>query len=130
MTINYTTLLSLGQPVTGTESGDWGNDVNYAITDYLDAAVAGTQTITNDANVTLSLTQGTAAGNNLSQVGAGTTGSAQYAVILCTGARTVARNIVVPTSSRNYIVINATTGGCGRWLSCFRVCSLFLADRV
>ena len=58
MTINYTTLLSLGQPVTGSESGDWGNDVNYAITDYLDAAVAGTHTITNDATVTLSLTLG------------------------------------------------------------------------
>ena len=113
MTINYTTLLSLGQPVTGSESGDWGNDVNYAITDYLDAAVAGTQTITNDANVTLSLTQGTYLGNNLAQVGAGTTGSAQYAVILCSGARTAARNVVVPSSSRNYIVINSTTGGFG-----------------
>jgi len=113
MTINYTTLLALGQPVTGSESGDWGNDVNYAITDYLDAAVAGTQTITNDANVTLSLTQGTYLGNNLAQVGAGTTGSAQYAVILCSGARTAARNVVVPTSSRNYIVINSTTGGFG-----------------
>ena len=113
MTINYTTLLALGQPVTGSESGDWGNDVNYAITDYLDAAVAGTQTITNDANVTLSLTQGTYLGNNLAQVGAGTTGSAQYAVILCSGARTAARNVVVPSSSRNYIVINSTTGGFG-----------------
>ena len=113
MTINYTTLLSLGQPVTGTEAGDWGNDVNNAITSYLDAAIAGTQSITSDANVTLSLTQGTASATNIAQVGAGTTGSAQYAVILCTGARTAARNIVVPSSSRNYIVINATTGGFG-----------------
>lgn len=111
MTINYTTLLELGQPVTGTEAGDWGNDVNNAITAYLDTAIAGQQTITADSNVTLSLTRGTASATNLAQVGAGTTGSAQYAVILCTGARTAARNIVVPSSSRNYIVINATTGG-------------------
>ena len=45
MTINYTTLLGLAEPVTGTESGTWGDDVNKGITDYLDIAVAGTQTI-------------------------------------------------------------------------------------
>ena len=113
MTINYTSLLALGQPVTGTEAGDWGNDVNNAITSYLDTAIAGTQSITSDANVTLSLTQGTASATNIAQVGAGTTGSAQYAVILCSGSRTAARNIVVPTSSRTYVVINSTTGGFG-----------------
>ena len=113
MTINYTTLLALGQPVTGTESGTWGDDVNNAITAYLDTAIAGTQTITSDANVTLSLTQGTNSATNLAQVGSGTTGSAQYAIILCSGARTAARNIVVPSSSRQYIVINSTTGGFG-----------------
>lgn len=111
MTINYTTLLALGQPVTGTESGTWGDDVNNSITAYLDAAVAGTQTITSDANVTLSLTQGTSSATNIAQVGSGTTGSAQYAIILCSGARTAARNIEVPSSSREYIVINSTTGG-------------------
>ena len=113
MTINYTSLLALGQPVTGTEAGDWGNDVNNAITSYLDTAIAGTQSITSDANVTLSLTQGTSSATNIAQVGAGTTGSAQYAIILCSGARTAARNIVVPSSSREYIVINSTTGGFG-----------------
>jgi hypothetical protein len=113
MTINYTTLLALGQPVTGTEAGNWGDDVNNAITAYLDAAVAGTQSITSDANISLSLTQGTNTATNLAQVGAGTTGSAQYAVILCSSARTAARNIVVPSSSRQYVVINATTGGFG-----------------
>lgn len=113
MTINYTSLLALGQPVTGTESGTWGDDVNNAITSYLDTAIAGTQSITSDANVTLSLTQGTSSATNIAQVGAGTTGSAQYAIILCSGARTAARNIVVPSSSREYIVINSTTGGFG-----------------
>ena len=105
MTINYTTLLALGQPVTGTESGTWGDDVNNAITAYLDVAIAGTQTISTDADVTLTLTQGTNLATNLSST------SAQYATLLCSGARTAARNVTVPASSRQYVVINATTGG-------------------
>jgi hypothetical protein len=59
MTVNYTTSLALGQPVTGTESGTWGDDVNNAVTSYLDIAIAGTLTISTDADVTLSQTQGT-----------------------------------------------------------------------
>ena len=105
MTINYTTLLALGQPVTGTESGTWGDDVNNAITAYLDAAIAGTQTISTDADVTLTLTQGTNLATNLGST------SAQYATLLCSGARTAARNVTVPASSRQYVIINSTTGG-------------------
>ena len=41
MTVNYTTNLALGQPVTGTESGTWGDDVNNSVTSYLDIAIAG-----------------------------------------------------------------------------------------
>ncbi len=32
MTINYTTLLGLAKPVTGTETGQWGDVVNDYIT--------------------------------------------------------------------------------------------------
>ena len=86
MTINYTTLLGLAEPVTGTESSTWGDDVNKGITDYLDIAIAGTQTISGSQTaVTLSLTNGSSAGSNISQAGTGTTGSAQYAIINCTG---------------------------------------------
>ena len=75
MTVNYTTLLALGQLVTGTESGTWGDDVNNAVTSYLDIAIAGTQTISTDGDVTLTLTQGTSSATNI-----GTT-SVQYMVL-------------------------------------------------
>ena len=107
MTINYTTLLGLALPVTGTESGTWGDDVSNGITQYIDASVAGTQSITTDADVTLSLTNGSSAGTNLGST------SAQYMQLLCTGARTANRNINVPNSSKMYVVNNSTTGGYG-----------------
>jgi len=112
MTIYYTTNLGLGQPVTGTESGTWGDDVNNSITAYLDIAIGGTNNITTDADVTLTLTQGTNLATNIS----GT--SAQYYVLNCTGSRSLLRNIFVPTAggtvlSKTYVVINNTTGGFG-----------------
>lgn len=105
MTVNYTSLLALGQPVTGTESGTWGDDVNNAVTSYLDIAIAGTQTLSTDGDVTLTLTQGTSSATNI-----GTT-SAQYMILNCTGSRTALRYINVPNSSKAYIVMNNTSGG-------------------
>jgi len=111
MTTAYTSLLGLALPVQGELSGTWGDMVDNAITSVVDVAVAGTQSITGDTNVTLTVTNGNSSATNLAQVGSGTTGSAQYAIINCTGARTAARTITVPASSREYTVINATTGG-------------------
>jgi len=112
MTVNYTTNLSLGLPVTGTESGTWGDDVNYAITSYLDIAIAGGLTVPiTSADVTLSLTQGTSAGTGIISTGA-TGSTAQYAILNITGAKTAARSLIVPSSSRHYIINNsAATGG-------------------
>jgi hypothetical protein len=63
MTINYTTNLALAQPVTGTESGTWGDDVNNGLTSYLDIAISGSLALTSasfTANaLTLANTQGT-----------------------------------------------------------------------
>lgn len=111
MTTAYTSLLGLALPVQGELAGTWGDMVDNAITSVVDVAVAGTQSITGDNNVTLTVTNGNSSATNLAQVGSGTTGSAQYAVINCTGARTAARTVTVPASSREYTVINATTGG-------------------
>lgn len=111
MTTAYTSLLGLALPVQGELAGTWGDMVDNAITSVVDVAVAGTQSITGDNNVTLTITNGNSSATNLSQVGSGTTGSAQYAIINCTGARTAARTITLPASSREYTVINATTGG-------------------
>lgn len=103
MTINYTANLSLGQPVTGTESGTWGDDVNNAITAYLDIAVAGTLSLTGASftagALTLANTQGTSTGTNIG----GTT--AQYAVLKASSLSTNS-TITAPSTSKVYLVIN------------------------
>lgn len=105
MTINYTALLGLAEPVTGTESGTWGDDVNKGITDYLDIAIAGTNTLSTDSDVTLTQTQGASAGSNISS------STAQYMQLYFNGARTGIKNVTVPATSKIYIVNNSTTGG-------------------
>ena len=106
MTVNYTTNLSLGQPVTGTESGTWGDDVNNAVTSYLDIAIAGGLAITiTTADVTLTNTQGTSSATNIGST------TAQYAILNISGAKTAARNLILPSSSKSYIINNAGTGG-------------------
>ena len=100
-----TSLIGLTLPVQGTLSGQWGDTVNNAISQIVDVAVAGTQTITTDADIDLTVTEGTYASTGL------TGNSSQYAVLLCTGARTAARNINTPKQSKTYVVINDTTGG-------------------
>jgi hypothetical protein len=95
-----TPLLGLELPVTGTLSGTWGDTVNTAITSLLDTAVAGTTTLSTDADVTLTATASVA-------------NQARSAILLCTGARTVLRTITAPASSKTYVVNNATTGGFG-----------------
>ena len=97
---NFTPLLGLALPTTGDLQGTWGATVNTAITDLLDDAVAGTVTLSADADVTLTTTNG--ADNQ-----------ARNAVILCTGARTGIKIITAPAQSKAYIIINATSGGFG-----------------
>ena len=100
-----TALIGLTLPATGTLSGQWGDTVNNAISQIVDVAVAGTQSFTTDADVTLTVTTGTYASTGL------TSTSSQYAVLLCTGARTALRFINTPKQSKTYVVINDTTGG-------------------
>jgi hypothetical protein len=98
-----TSLIGLTLPTTGTLSGTWGDTVNNAISQIVDVAVAGTQTISTDADITLTLTTGTAASTGL------TGNSSQYAVILWTAAGTVTRIITVPAQSKTYVVINKSS---------------------
>jgi hypothetical protein len=96
MTINYTTLLGLAQPVTGTEANTWGTAVNDQITGLLDTAVAGTTTLSSDADVTLTTTTGAA-------------NQARQAIILWTAGGTTLRTIIAPAQSKAYVVINKTS---------------------
>jgi len=100
-----TALIGLTLPTTGALSGQWGATVNNAISEIVDVAVAGTQSITVNTDIDLAVTTGTYASTGL------TANSSQYAVLLCTGARTAVRNINVPKQSKTYVVINNTTGG-------------------
>lgn len=97
---NFTSLLGLALPTTGDLAGTWGTTVNDSITTLLDSAVAGTTTLSSDADVTLSTTNGAS-------------NQARQAILLCTGARTVQRTITAPAQSKAYIIINDTTGGFG-----------------
>ena len=95
---NFSPLLGLALPTTGDLSGTWGTTVNDSITQLLDSAVAGTTTLSADADVTLTTTNGAA-------------NQARNAIILWTasnGANT--RNITAPAQSKAYLVINAGTG--------------------
>jgi hypothetical protein len=96
MTINYTTLLGLAKPVTGTEANTWGTVVNDEITSLLDTAVAGTTTLSSDADVTLTTTTGAA-------------NQARQAIILWTAGGTALRTITAPAQSKTYVVINKTS---------------------
>jgi len=96
----FSPLLGLALPTTGDLQGTWGTTVNDAITSLIDSSVAGTTTLSTDADVTLTTTNGAA-------------NQARSAVLLCTGARTTVKTITAPAQSKAYIVINATTGGFG-----------------
>lgn len=93
-----TPLLGLSLPADGTTN--WGTLVNTSITALIDSSIAGTTTLSSDADVTL--TDTTEASNQSRQ-----------AVLLCTGARAALRTITAPARSKAYIVINNTSGGFG-----------------
>ena len=105
MTTGTTPLLELALPVEGELDGQWGNVVNYAITDYVDIAIAGTLTFDGDGPITLVNTTGDDQGNNFD------TTTAQYAIIRVTGTLTTTKVITAPSYSKIYVVDNAATGG-------------------
>jgi hypothetical protein len=96
MATAYTSLLGLALPVTGELSGTWGDTVNTSITALLDSAVAGTTTLSSDADVTLTTTTGSS-------------NQAREAIILWTAGGTATRTITAPAQSKTYIVINKTS---------------------
>jgi hypothetical protein len=98
MPTGNTPLLGLALPVQGELAGEWGNAVNNEITSLLDTAVAGTTTLSTDADVTLTTTALAA-------------NQARQAIIRWTASNgATTRNITAPAQSKPYIVINAGTG--------------------
>jgi hypothetical protein len=115
MATGYSTNLELALPVQGELSGTWGNTVNNGITEYLDAAIAGSQIISGSQTaVTLSNTNGDASNTNIAQAGSGATGTAQYQILRCTGNPAGLLTITISDSltagySKTFIIINATS---------------------
>ena len=97
MATGSTTLLGLALPVTGELSGSWGDVVNASITNLVDSAVAGTTTLSTDADVTLTTTALSA-------------NQARQAILLWTATGSTTRTITAPAASKTYVVINATGG--------------------
>lgn len=98
MPTGNTSLLGLALPVQGELTGTWGDVVNDSITSLVDSAVAGTTTLSADADVTLTDTSLSA-------------NQARQAVILWTASNgATTRNITAPARSKAYVVINAGTG--------------------
>jgi hypothetical protein len=97
MASSYTSLLGLVLPVQGELQGQWGNTVNNELTSLLDTAIAGTTTISTDADVTLTDTDGSA-------------NQARQAIILWTANGSTTRNITAPAQSKSYVVINKSAG--------------------
>ena len=105
MTTAFSSLIGLALPVEGELDGTWGDVVNNATTSYLDIAIAGTQTLSTNADATLVQTFGTDLATNIGST------TAQYAVIRWTASNGgTTRNINVPNNSKTYVVINDGTG--------------------
>jgi hypothetical protein len=95
--VDYTTNLGLALPTTGDLAGLWGYTVNDSITSLLDSAIAGTTTLSTDADTTLTDTDGVA-------------NQARGAVINWTATGTTTRYINAPKRSKVYVVFNNTGG--------------------
>jgi len=115
MTTAYSTNLELALPVQGELSGTWGDTVNNGITQYLDAAIAGSQIISGSQTaVTLTNTNGDATATNIAQAGSGATGTAQYQIIRCTGNPAGLLTVTISDTgvagySKTFVIINATS---------------------
>jgi hypothetical protein len=96
MAINYTSLLGLAQPVTGTEAGAWGTVVNTQITALVEEAIASTVSLdVTSGDITLTTTVGAA-------------NQARRALLLVTGTPGTTRNVIAPSQSKTYVVINSS----------------------
>jgi hypothetical protein len=102
MTINYTTLLKLAQPVNGTEDGTWGTTINDALTSPVDVAIAGSVTLdVTSGNITLTNGDGSASNQ------------ARYAILNVTGTPGTSRNVIAPggSASRSWYLVNNASDG-------------------
>ena len=98
MAINSTTNLGLALPDQGEWDGSWGTNTNNEITTLIDSAVAGTTTLSVDADVTLTDTNFAA-------------NQSRQAILRWTASNgATTRNVTAPARSKAYVVVNDGTG--------------------
>lgn len=99
MASSYSDLLRLEKQADGEGSTTWGQKVN-TVFEMIEDGIAGRAAVTHDNTANYSLTTANSA-----------TDESRNAILNIAGALTAARNTVCPTSSKVYVVKNATTGG-------------------
>jgi len=104
MTSSYSSNLKIEVMATGENSGTWGTITNTNLGTAMEQAVIGygNPDYTSDANLTISITN-----SNVAQ-------AARALVLNVTstfGSLTATRELIVPTTQKQYIVQNNTTGG-------------------
>lgn len=92
--------LRLELMATGDQSGTWGDTTNTNLGTLLEQAITGVLSVAQGDVANLTLTNTDYVSNQ-----------ARNAVVNLTGAMTAARNMVVPTANKVYLVKNSTTGG-------------------
>jgi len=100
MPSTYSTNLRFELMATGEKSGTWGTISNTNIGTLIEQAISGVASVTHDDSASYSLTTGN-----------GTTDEARNAVVNVTGTLTAARNLVVPSVDKLYVIKNSTSGG-------------------
>lgn len=99
MPSSYSPLLRTELIALGEQVDTWGTTNNRNIGTLLEAAISGVATVVmTDANYTLTALNGVS-------------DEARSMGLSITGTLTAARNVVCPTSTKMYLVKNATTGG-------------------
>lgn len=95
MATAYTNLLGFALPVTGELNGTWGDVVNNSITELVEDSIAN------------SATASVASGDwTLTTTGGGVSNQARCAILIPTGSPGVSRNIIAPSKSKAYVVVN------------------------
>lgn len=99
MPSTYTSSLRLTKQATGENSATWGTIFNQQFADLVDTAIAGYATkALADADAVLSASNGVA-------------DETRPMCLAFTGTLTAARNVVVPSTSKLYVIKNNTSGG-------------------
>lgn len=99
MPSSFSSRLRLELVATGEQAGTWGTTTNTNLGTLIEEAISGTATHSTAGAGDTTLTQ-----NN------GSTDEARNAVIKLTGVLTGSHNVICPSVSKLYLVINATTG--------------------